>query len=916
MALMSSIVSGFSQFVGILEDDARIVRGTMPNGLVYYLVPNTSVKGYADFTFIQKNGVAMEDSSSRGLTYLMECMALTETVNFPDGSIFSFVDDMGLSRSDGLEIKAEDYYITYAFNDVPVMKNSSMVDSMLLALYNISSAIIIDDRSVERGKNFFRNVFSAGQTLDRRIEDSLARYYFAGTSLAPPKMETLLARMDSYSTADVAAFYRKRCRPDMQALVIAGDIDASAVESKIRALFQVIPRPEGPLPAFPDSVLDAAGGGYFYFQDPEADRARVTFDYIAAPPAPSLRNTAIPFIYNYISGVGMDIMKRRLVSALEDAPFYALNVEAGIVPYLNRVSYRLSVECAPEDYTQAYSLILAEVERLVRYGISGDEFRRSSGDFISRLDETYRRRSSLDNKYYRDLCLANFIDDNVMAGIELYRSYIEAAGAVVDSSTVYRFLTSVFSADTSKTVVCSSPEYCGGLEYFAADPAPYVEKPLPVRKDSRHVQGSLAERSRFVNQSTGVVSRRLPNGAVVACRKMDMEPGVVHFSAVARGGVSLSGDSLAVLRKYIDDVARLSIVGGLNVYERQRLLDSLQMTLTRTVSVGDRRLSGTFRVEQTDRFLDIVAMYFEGAEPDYGTFGKFRRMEEACAPYRFNSPEKVFQALRRNDIRSVSGNIMEEEDADIVGLDYEAALKFVNSLFSNVSEFSFIFVGDFDEDELLKSVYARLSGLPGRRAVRSRGENRDFFIASYDEVEKVAVPMSYPRRLYSCKLTFPSEFTVENRVLSEITGKVIEREVIRQLSLRGILSEADKRFYRYPEEVMTIEFYFSTAEEMADLEDVMADILVNLAGKGVRDNELDGIRRNMSLKDHLRETRDYRYWESVLLNRFVNMKDFYTRRNAAMEAVTAEDVSDELYRVLDQGRLSTLSVIPEEENMQ
>ena len=174
----------------------------------------------------------MEDSSSLGMTYLMECMALTETHNFPDGAIFSFIDDMGLSRTDGLEIEAEDYYTTYSFNNVPIGKNASVVDSMLLAMFNMSSALIVDDRSVERGKHFFRNMFASSMTLDRRIEDSLARYYFAGTPLAPPAAEDLMEAVGGYTAADVAAFYKNRCRPDRQAIVIAGDIDAAAVDSR------------------------------------------------------------------------------------------------------------------------------------------------------------------------------------------------------------------------------------------------------------------------------------------------------------------------------------------------------------------------------------------------------------------------------------------------------------------------------------------------------------------------------------------------------------------------------------------------------------------------------------------------------------------------------------------------------------
>ena len=910
IVLMTSVVVASAQLVGILEDDVRIVRGVMPNGLVYYLVPNSSVKGYADFAFIQRNGVAMEDSSSLGLTYLMECMALTETHNFPDGAIFSFIDDMGLSRVNGLEIEAGDYHTIYSFNDVPIGKNSSMVDSMLLAMFNMSSALIVDDRSVERGKHFLRNVMASSMTLDRRIEDSLARYYFAGTPLAPAAMGDLLKAVGKYTTADVAAFYKNRCRPDRQAIVIAGDIDAASVESKIRALFQIISRPDTPLPDFPDSVLDAAGGGYFYFQDREADRARVTFDYIADPLDPSLRNTAVPFIYNYVSEVGMDIMKKRLMSALEDAPFYALDVQTGIVPYLNRISYRLSVECAPEDYVDAYVLILNEVERVCQYGISDSEFRKSSEEFIDRLDETYRRRSSLDNKYYRNICVSNFTDGYVMAGIELYKSYIETADNVVDSHTVSAFLSSVFSVDSCRTVVCSSPEPTGGLEYFAVKPGPYVEKYFPRRSSQEYAAGSITERNSFVNKSTGVVSRRLPNGAVVAFRKMDAEPGMVYFTAVARGGVSLSGDSLAVLRKYINDVARISLVGKMNMYGMQRFQDSLGVSLERTVSVGERRLSGSFPVGRMEDFLDIVAMYFEGSEPDYRTFDKFRRMEEGCGPYALNSPEKVFQALRQRDIRSMSG-VLTAEEAGISELDYDAALKFVNALFSNVSEFSFIFVGDFEENDLLRSAYASLSGLPGRRAGLGRSENSSFFIASYDAAEEVRVPMSFPRWLYSCKLTVPSELTVEDRMLSEVTGKVVEREVIRQLSLRGILAEAERRFYRYPEEVMTVEFSFTTAEPVEDVEDIFADILVNLAENRVSDGEVAGVKRNMALKDKLRESRDYKYWEAVLRNRFVDMKDFYTRRSAALDAVTAKQVNEYLYTILEEGSLSTLSVVPE-----
>lgn len=907
--------TAFSQMVGELEDDERIVAGTLPNGLSYYLVNNSSIEGYADFTFIRKTGIAMEDSTTDGMTYLMECMALTETSNFPDGEIFTFIDNMGLDRAEGLVIDGGDYYTTYRFSDVPVKKNEFMVDSMLLAIYNMSSALIVDDRSVTRGKNFFRNVFSAAETLEQRVRDSLARYYFAGTSLAPARFDKIFKAVNGYTTGDVREFYRTRCRPDLQAVVIAGDIDPAAVESKIRTLFQLVPRPTEPAPEFPDSLLNAVGGGFFYFQDLEADCARVTFDYMLRPIDKTLRRTAIPFIYEYLSSVGVDIMRRRFHDALDDAPFYARSVEVGIEPFLNSSALRFSVECAPEDYVRAYEYILTEVERLLRYGVSDYEYRRSSGDYLMTLDRTYRRRSWLDNRYYSDLCRANFVDGYLMAGVELKKSYIEAAMEKMDSTDVYQFLASVLSDRDCRTVVCTSPVKTAGLEYFTVDPLPVMQDTvfsaavadLPLKREELR---DIPHR-KFVNPSTGVTSRRLPNGAVLAYRRMTQDPGRVYFEAVARGGVSLAEDGLDVLRHYVNDVADMSVVGGMDMYDRNKLADILQLELSRNISVGERRIAGSFPTGSEMQFLELVSMYFRGSESDAETFGKYRRMVSGCRPYSMRSPERVFENLHMRDVRSGYGSRTEVPPID--SLDYTSALDFVNSLFSNPGEFSFIFVGDFDEQALLEAAYSTLAVLPGRSVNQRQEENRTFFIASYDDEEVVSVPMGFPRRLHSCRLTIPSALSMDDRVLSEITARVIEREVIRRLSLRGILADAQQRFYRYPEEVLTIDFHFTTYEDIPDMGSIFTDILDDLAERGVSSNEVDGVRRNILLSDALMEKVDYDYWTRVMRSRYIDRKDFYTRRKSALEAVTADQVCMALRQVLDKGRISLLSVVPEEQ---
>ena len=86
----------------------------------------------------------------------------------------------------------------------------------------------------------------------------------------------------------------------------------------------------------------------------------------------------------------------------------------------------------------------------------------------------------------------------------------------------------------------------------------------------------------------------------------------------------------------------------------------------------------------------------------------------------------------------------------------------------------------------------------------------------------------------------------------------------------------------------------------------------DLAYRGVSDNEVDAVRRNLLLIDDLQERVDFEYWKRILRSRYIDRKDFYTRRESAMEALTGDQVREELYRVLDEGRISLLSVAPEE----
>lgn len=909
-------LNAVSQVVGYLPDDSKIVRGTLRNGMTYYLVKNSVSTGFADFSFVQKTGIAMETSQTVGMTYLMECMALTETKNFPDGEFFTFLDNMGLVEKDEFRIDAGDYHTAYSFLNVPLKKNALVVDSMLMALYNISSGIIINETTLERGKQFFKNVFSANMGLDRRTRDSIARFFYAGTPLAPISDEELFRTIDGYTVKDVQRFYSRRSRADMQAIVISGDIDVASITSKLNTLFQLVPKPSGEIPKFVKPDRDSVMNGFFYVRDVEADCATVEIDFLVDEIAPSLRTTAVPLVYDYMSQLAMNIMQRRLRRNLESASFFALGVDAQIVPYLHRNSFRFSIKCAPQDYTEAYRFMLAEIRRMADYGISEEELEMEKNRFFFYLSRLFENRAALGNGHYTAMCVEHFVRQYSMVGVEWYKTYIEAADAGIDAEKVGGFIADIITDVDNRVVTCISPEPVGGLEDIVAEalPMPAADTSAVVRakpEEPRKSNFFKLFNEKFVNRKTGVTSRRLSNGTTVAFKPLKSEPGWVYFEAVARGGLSLSPTGLAQFSEFVDDVARISIVGGKNAFEQEQDKQSRYVELSRNISVEDRKIVGKFHRKYLDEFMEMVSMYFGGSEPDEANFEKFRRMKTECAPYENNSPEKYFDRLHSRDIlvKGVDSSAVHSIETP----DYLKVLEFVNTLFENVAEFSFIFVGDIDESELMASVNRYISPLPGRYATAYKAqESSKFFIASYDRNEIVRVPMSFPRAYHSYKLTFPSELNMESRALTEITAKAIEREVIRQLSIYGILATSSHRFYRYPKEVITIDFQFTTATYYPELENLFADIITRLADLGVSANEVGSIRQNIMLKEQLREVSDHGYWKRILRNRYVDRKDFYTKRNDALNAVNANRVNDLLKQILETGRLARLSVVPDE----
>src|SRR5687767_6088425 len=74
----------------------KVKRGTLPNGLTYYVLPHGKPEQRAFLWLAVNAGAVQEDEDQRGLAHFVEHMAFNGTKRFPKGDIVNYVESIGV----------------------------------------------------------------------------------------------------------------------------------------------------------------------------------------------------------------------------------------------------------------------------------------------------------------------------------------------------------------------------------------------------------------------------------------------------------------------------------------------------------------------------------------------------------------------------------------------------------------------------------------------------------------------------------------------------------------------------------------------------------------------------------------------------------------------------------------------------
>ena len=423
-----------------LPADERVRYGVLDNGMRYAIVENDTPTGTAAMRLVFNMGSLAEDDDQRGLAHFIEHMAFNGTTHVPEGEMIPLLERYGLAFGPDTNAFTGREVVGYQL-DLPSTEDQ-IIDVGLFLLRETASEMVFDAEAIERERGII-----AGE---RRTRDTpVSRFFNAYTEFLFP--DTIITERDPIGTAEVTGaagpeafqrYYDRFYTPQRALLVVAGDIDADAIEARIADGFSIevpglsVTEVPGfaswvqPDPAAPDpdiGVVEAVEGPKFgYFHDPDVFTI-LTLDVVEpGAPAPDTRATRLEGLKRQL---GNAIVQRRIQSLINrgDSPLVQANVSyVGEFGLANRAGM-LGV-ASPERWREGVAVLENELRRALEHGFTQGELDEQLANVRTALRNGADQADTRASTQLADAIWGAWVNDDVFIdpayGLEWYDSIV------------------------------------------------------------------------------------------------------------------------------------------------------------------------------------------------------------------------------------------------------------------------------------------------------------------------------------------------------------------------------------------------------------------------------------------------------------------------------------------------------------
>ena len=265
-----------AQQIPVIPADKAVRVGTLPNGMKYYLRHNDKQKNLADFYISHDVGAIQEEDDQQGLAHFLEHMAFNGTKNLPGKMLIEYLETVGVKFGTNLNAGTSWDYTQYLLKDVPTIR-PGIVDTAMLILHDWSHFIALQPKEIDAERGVIMEELRMRDGASWRGTIKMLQALGKGTRYEHRNLIGHLDGLKSFSHTSLENFYKKWYRPELQAVVIVGDINVDEIEAKLQKLMADIPAsPAGAAQKEHIVVPNNQEPIISMFEDPEMQQTKAT----------------------------------------------------------------------------------------------------------------------------------------------------------------------------------------------------------------------------------------------------------------------------------------------------------------------------------------------------------------------------------------------------------------------------------------------------------------------------------------------------------------------------------------------------------------------------------------------------------------------------------------------------------------
>ena len=240
----ASIASAFAQQMPMLPIDTAVRYGKLPNGLTYYIRHNALPEKRVHFYIAQKVGSVQEEENQRGLAHFLEHMCFNGTQHFPGNGVVKYCESIGVKFGENLNAYTSTDETVYNIDGVPV--SDSNIDSCLWILHDWADGLLLETAEIDKERGVIHEEWRMRSSAMMRILNRQLPNLYPNSRYGERMPIGLMSVIDNFEPDFLRAYYEKWYRPDLQGIIIVGDIDVDQVEAKVKSIFSTIKPQENP----------------------------------------------------------------------------------------------------------------------------------------------------------------------------------------------------------------------------------------------------------------------------------------------------------------------------------------------------------------------------------------------------------------------------------------------------------------------------------------------------------------------------------------------------------------------------------------------------------------------------------------------------------------------------------------------